>query len=59
MGEGYVPCMISERWIQFPKKFVKHFGGDGEFIEMSIKAHNHEKNQPIKLCNIIHARRFD
>ena len=55
MGKGYVPCMVSDRWIQFPKKSVGHFGG-GEFIEISIMTHSYTKNRPAKLCDMIVTR---
>ncbi len=55
MGNGYVPCMVSDRWIQFPKKSAGHFEG-GEFIEISIMTHSYTKDEPRKLCDMIVTR---
>ena len=55
MGKWHVPCMVSDRWIQFPKKSAGHFGG-GEFIEISIMTHSYAKDQPAKLCDMIVTR---
>lgn len=55
MGKGYVPCMISDRWIKFPKKSAGHFG-EGEFIEISIMTHSYTKGKPTKLCDMIVTR---
>jgi hypothetical protein len=54
MGPGYVPCMTSERWLQFPKESVGHFGG-GEFIEIEVMT-NGTDDKPKKLCNMIITR---
>ena len=54
MGPGYVPCIISNRWIQFPKESVGHFGS-GEFIEISVMTENDEGKQS-KICNMIVTR---
>ena len=34
-GPGFVPCMVSERGLQFPDKSAGHYVG-GEFIEISV-----------------------
>ena len=54
MGKGYVPCMISERWIQFPKQSGGHFGG-GEFIYIDIMTKNTEGHQK-RLCSLVVTR---
>ena len=54
MGPGFVPCMISERWIQFPEVSTGHFGG-GEFIEISIMTKN-SKGKQREICNLIVTR---
>jgi hypothetical protein len=35
LGKHAVPCMVTERWLQFAKKSGGHFQ-DGEFISMEI-----------------------
>ncbi len=41
MGKGYVPCLVSGRWIQFPEKSGEHIGA-GEPILLSIMTNSHK-----------------
>lgn len=50
-----VPCMVSDRWIEFPESSIGHFGG-GEFIEISIKTHSYKNDKESKICNMIVTR---
>jgi len=54
MGEGYVPCVVSERWLQFPNMSAGHYGG-GEFIEISVMTRDSDK-KPKKLCDLVITR---
>ncbi len=54
MGPGYVPCMISEKQIQFPKKSGRSFGS-GELISISIMTTNAEEKQS-KICDMVITR---
>ena len=51
MGKGYVPCMVSERWIQFPSKSGGNFSA-GEYIEISVMTMGHDE-KPRKLCDLV------
>ena len=50
-----VPCMVSDRWIEFPENSIGHFDG-GEFIEISIKTHSYKNDKESKICNMIVTR---
>ncbi len=54
MGKGFVPCMVSDRWIQFPKRSGGNFS-DGEFIEISVMTLGHS-GKPKKLCDLVITR---
>jgi hypothetical protein len=54
MGKGYVPCMVSGRWLQFPDKSSGFFGG-GEFIEISVMTEG-MGDKPKKICDLIITR---
>ena len=54
MGQGYVPCMVSERWIQFPKRSGGDFP-DGEFIGISVMTKG-DNGKPRKLCDLVITR---
>jgi hypothetical protein len=49
-GPGYVPCMLSDRWIRFPKQSDGHFG-PGEFISIAVMSGPPGEN-PRKLCEL-------
>lgn len=53
-GPGYVPCMVSERWLQFPKKSAGHFNA-GEFIDIQVMTKNVD-GVTKKLCDLIITR---
>lgn len=54
MGKGYVPCMVSERWIQFPNKSGGNYS-KGEFIEISVMTRG-DNGKPRKLCDLVITR---
>lgn len=54
MGKGYVPCVVSGRWLQFPKKSCGRFH-DGEYIEVSVMTTGAD-DKPKKLCDLIITR---
>lgn len=53
-GKGYVPCMVSERWIQFPKESGSHFD-DGEYIAISIMTYGSDDKDK-KICDLVITR---
>lgn len=46
-GEGYVPCEVSERWIQFPDEV-----SDERYIPISIMTTG-SKQESRKICELI------
>lgn len=50
----YVPCMVSGRWLQFPKESAGHFGG-GEFISLDVMTET-EPGVHRKLCDLVVTR---
>ena len=49
-GEGYVPCEVSDRWLQFSQEYSRCAGGD--LIPVSVMTL--DKNQePKKICDLI------
>jgi len=46
MGEGYVPCEVSSRWIQFPKE------ANENYIPIDIMTIG-ENEKPKKICEMI------
>ncbi len=53
-GPFYVPCVVSGRYILFPKKSDGFFG-EGEYIGISIMTET-ENSQSRKLCEMIVTR---
>ncbi|EPY2271303.1 hypothetical protein [Clostridium sporogenes] len=53
MGKGYVPCEVSERWLQFDEKSALCEGG--EFIGVDVMTLGSDE-QPKKICNLILTR---
>jgi hypothetical protein len=51
---GVVPCVVSERWIEFPPKSGGRYDF-GEPIEISIKTRG-SNDKPRKLCELIVTR---
>lgn len=47
MGNGYVPCQVSERWIQFPENTT-----DYRFIPIEIMTIGKDE-KPKKICEMI------
>lgn len=45
-GNGFVPCEVSERWIQFPSKVE-----DERWIPINIMTKSNDKD--VKLCELI------
>ena len=54
MGPGFVPCIISDRWLQFPPTSSGNIVY-GEMIEVFVMTNNSDGN-PKKICNMIIAR---
>ena len=54
MGRGYVPCIVSERWLQFPK-VSDGYVGDGEVISISVMT-NGQDDRPHRLCDLMITR---
>lgn len=54
LGKYAVPCVVSERWLQFPKKSGGHFR-DGEFIQLSVMTKDQD-DEPRKLCDLVVTR---
>jgi hypothetical protein len=54
VGPGYVPCMVSDRWLRFPKQSGGHFGG-GEYIAADVMTGSPEEH-PRRLCELIVTR---
>jgi len=54
MGPGFVPCMVSERWLQFPAQSAGHFDR-GEFIDIQVMT-NGSNDKPKKICDLILTR---
>ncbi len=50
-GKGYVPCMISGRWLQFPEESCKIFR-EGEYLKIDLMTESSD-DEPIKLCDLI------
>lgn len=48
-GNGYVPCEVSDRWLQFND--TSYVVGDREVIELSVMTNG--KNGPYRLCNLV------
>jgi hypothetical protein len=53
-GPLYVPCQVSERWIQFPEQSSGPYEG-GEFIFIDIMT-NGSNDKPRKLCDLVVTR---
>jgi len=54
MGDGYVPCMVSERWLQFPDMSAGDFK-EGEFIDVSVMTLD-SNEKPRKICSLVITR---
>lgn len=54
MGAGHVPCVVSERWLQFPSESAGHYGG-GEFISVSVMTLGSDEKLK-KLCDLVVTR---
>lgn len=46
-GTGYIPCEISDRWLQFSDTFDEHLG----FVFVDVMT-NTEKGSPRKICSL-------
>lgn len=46
-GKGYVPCEVSERWLQFPDEI-----SDERYIGVDVMT-NGSDNNPKKLCELV------
>lgn len=55
MGKGYVPCMETERWLQFPAESSGYFD-QGEFIEVSVMTCSRGTDEPRKICGLMITR---
>ncbi len=53
-GKGYVPCEVSNRWLQFPENSGGIFS-TGEYIEIDVMTLD-QNDQPKKICNLILTR---
>lgn len=53
MGVGYVPCEVSNRWLQFPDTSCLCEGG--EFIQVDVMTLG-KNEEPRKICEVILAR---
>ncbi|WP_163581128.1 hypothetical protein [Gracilibacillus saliphilus] len=49
-GDGYVPCLVSERWLQFPET-----ANNENNIIVDVMTQT-EGNKPRKLCELILSR---
>jgi len=54
LGQYSVPCVVSSRWLQFPKESAGRFQ-EGEFIHMNVMTLDSNEN-PRKLCELIVTR---
>ena len=54
VGQYGVPCMISERWLSFPKESAGHFQA-GEFIPIDVMTLG-SNDKPRKICELIITR---
>lgn len=54
MGDGYVPCMVSGRWLQFPKMSDGKCQS-GEFIDVSVMTLD-SNEKPRKICSLVITR---
>jgi len=50
LGKGYLPCFVSDRWLQF--NTVSEMYGDFELVTMNVMTLNKD-GQPHKLCEMI------
>lgn len=50
MGAGYVPCVVSDRWLQFPSESAGHYD-EGEFISVSVMTLGSDE-KPKKPCDL-------
>ncbi|MFH0982939.1 MAG: hypothetical protein V2A79_15565 [Planctomycetota bacterium] len=55
LGDFAVPCMVSERWIQFSAKGSARLS-EGEYVTLWIMARGAD-DQPKKLCELIVTRK--
>jgi hypothetical protein len=53
-GKYGVPCWISQRWLQFPKKSAGHYGA-GEFIDVNVMTTGPDGNTH-RLCSLVVTR---
>lgn len=53
MGDGYVPCQISDRWLQFDSE--SELCGGGEFISVDVMTLG-SNEQSKKICQLILTR---
>jgi hypothetical protein len=54
-GKGIVPCMETERWLQFPDESSGYFE-QGEFIEVAVMTYSPTKERPRKICDLLVTR---
>lgn len=54
LGKQAVPCMVTDRWLQFAEKAGGVFA-DGEYIELSVMTLDIH-NSPKKLCDMVVTR---
>jgi hypothetical protein len=54
VGQYGVPCMVSNRWLRFPKKSGGHFQ-EGEYIPIDVMTLD-SNEKPGKLCELIVTR---
>ncbi len=54
LGPRYVECMITNRYLEFPKSSIGHFGG-GEFMDVNVMTFDHN-DCPRKICGLVLTR---
>ncbi len=47
LGDRYVPCEVSSRWLQFPKKVTSQ-----QYVIVDVMTRNSEGN-PKKICELV------
>lgn len=53
-GDFAVPCMVSNRWLEFSRQGTKRFH-DGEYIQLTVMTSDAQE-KPKKLCGLIVTR---
>lgn len=51
MGKGCVPCMETQRWLQFPAESSGYFE-EGEFIDIDVMTYSEASEGPKKICSL-------